>query len=893
MIASRPLHRQQHQTIARIERLRRRGRGVIAVAMVGAGIVLLGWITGSRSLAAPATGDQVVKVNTALAVLALGLALLLDPRRHPRIHPALAAGAAAVGVVTLLEWLTGWSLGIDEALIDDPWTATGVAAGRPAPTVAVVLALLGIGILLPSRWRRARDVVLVAASAGALTTLLGHAFGVNAFVSIGNTYATPVEASLLITLLAAGALMSAPTAGPLRPVVVAASPAGSLARRAVILAAVLPLLGGLAFHALIALAQIDVATAAWLISVAATGLALTAVLRATTTIDGLSDKLRTFIDTIPEGVYETSFNGALLVANDPLAQLLGFDDASQLLAGVHDVTALWVQPQRRDELVAAIAAGATAGTFDIELRRQDGSTFLAELTFKVVTSANGPAIGLRGTIRDVTAARAVEHQVLEAEERFRLSFHTGPLGRAVIDLTAESHRFVAINDRLADMLGYTHDELLHCEPLSFVPPDDVAFELSELQAALAAGDGIVDYDCKRRHRDGSWVPFHLSGGIARDDDGRPIYAISSMEDLRPAQAAEQELHQTRQMLESFVENVPASVYMLDPDGRFLLLNQESERIIGTPRQNVIGRTRAEVPAFADGGQTHHDNDQMVLATGHPCTVEERFGDGEDERIFLSVKFPLQGADGTVFGVGGVSTDITELHRLRAEAERAWVETTRRLAAAVEYRDEETGAHIERMAAYAELIARHLNDPDLPPACMRAAAPLHDAGKIAIPDAILLKPDTLTATERAVMETHTAIGHQLLSGTGNPELDLAASIAYTHHERWDGSGYPRRLHGNDIPLEGRIAAIADVFDALTSDRVYRKGLSVPDAVEIMTGGSGRAFDPKLLTLFLDHLDEAVAINDRSRERHHPGSLDWRRARRSPAQRHARAVPAAHG
>jgi putative two-component system response regulator len=122
-----------------------------------------------------------------------------------------------------------------------------------------------------------------------------------------------------------------------------------------------------------------------------------------------------------------------------------------------------------------------------------------------------------------------------------------------------------------------------------------------------------------------------------------------------------------------------------------------------------------------------------------------------------------------------------------------------------------------------------------------------------------------------MEAHATIGHELLSGTGNPDLDLAASIAYTHHERWDGTGYPRQLKGLDIPLEGRIAAIADVFDALTSDRVYRKAFDIREAVEIMSDGSGTAFDPQLLEVFLDHLAEADCIQRRWPEGLHAKGL----------------------
>lgn len=194
----------------------------------------------------------------------------------------------------------------------------------------------------------------------------------------------------------------------------------------------------------------------------------------------------------------------------------------------------------------------------------------------------------------------------------------------------------------------------------------------------------------------------------------------------------------------------------------------------------------------------------------------------------------------------------DLKRALSELEIAQAETVRRLSMAVEFRDEDTGAHIERIGRFSALLAERLHmDRDFSER-LSHAAPLHDVGKVAIPDAILLKPGPLTPQERSIVETHTEEGHRLLRGSSSSILDLAASIALSHHEKWDGGGYPRGLVGETIPIEGRIVAIADVFDALTSDRVYRKAFPVEEAVAMMTAQRGRHFDPTLLDAFLDVL-----------------------------------------
>ena len=186
------------------------------------------------------------------------------------------------------------------------------------------------------------------------------------------------------------------------------------------------------------------------------------------------------------------------------------------------------------------------------------------------------------------------------------------------------------------------------------------------------------------------------------------------------------------------------------------------------------------------------------------------------------------------------------------------ETVRRLSRAVEYRDEETGGHTERMSAYSALLAGKLGLDD---ESIRIASPMHDVGKVALPDHMLLRPGSLSPEERVEMERHTVIGYQILSGSGSALLELGASIALTHHEKWDGTGYPRKLAGPQIPMEGQVAAVADVFDALTSDRPYRKAFPLERAVDIMKGERGKHFDPRLVDMLFESMDQISEIRDR--------------------------------
>jgi putative two-component system response regulator len=202
--------------------------------------------------------------------------------------------------------------------------------------------------------------------------------------------------------------------------------------------------------------------------------------------------------------------------------------------------------------------------------------------------------------------------------------------------------------------------------------------------------------------------------------------------------------------------------------------------------------------------------------------------------------------------------IAQLETSDAELRLLREETIRRLSSAAEFRSQETGEHIVRMSLYCALLAQ-LAEVDADRAeMMRIASPMHDVGKLGIPDAILLKPGPLTTEEREVMEDHAEIGYRILAGSQVELLDLAALMALTHHERIDGTGYPRGLAGDEIPIEGRIAAVADVFDALTSDRVYRPAFTPDEARAMMEEGRGTQFDADLLDLFFGAFDDVVAI-----------------------------------
>lgn len=189
------------------------------------------------------------------------------------------------------------------------------------------------------------------------------------------------------------------------------------------------------------------------------------------------------------------------------------------------------------------------------------------------------------------------------------------------------------------------------------------------------------------------------------------------------------------------------------------------------------------------------------------------------------------------------------------------ETLQMLGKTAEYKDPETNAHTQRVAHYCKLLAKAYGLDDNLQDIIFYASPFHDLGKVGIPDSILLKPGKLDFEEFEIMKNHCQIGYEILKGSKSKYLKAGGIIAYNHHEKYDGSGYPNGLKGEDIPILGRITAIADVYDALTSARPYKKAWEIDDACELLIKERGIHFDPKLIDLFIENKNEIIAISNK--------------------------------
>jgi PAS domain S-box-containing protein len=337
----------------------------------------------------------------------------------------------------------------------------------------------------------------------------------------------------------------------------------------------------------------------------------------------------------------------------------------------------------------------------------------------------------------------------------------------------------------------------------------------------------------------------------------------------------------------------------DMNGRFTRVNPAWERLLGHTAEELCSEPFIEF--------VHPDDREATIAemaglAGAHDTVgfRNRYRTADGSYRWLEWSASASPSEGVIHAIARdvtvqheaedqLANSAKSLEKLVAERTRelddARADTLRQLAIAAEYRDDETYQHTERVGHIASRLALGLGLPAGQVTLLRHAAPLHDVGKLAIPDCILLKPGRLTPEEFDVMKTHAELGARLLSSGGSRVLQTAAVIAATHHERWDGNGYPHGLCGDAIPLVGRIVAVADVFDALTHDRPYKIAWSVQRACDEIERSAGTQFDPRVAAAFLalradldtlcDDLDDTSASSSLATFTGRPGTAIPRR------------------
>lgn len=306
---------------------------------------------------------------------------------------------------------------------------------------------------------------------------------------------------------------------------------------------------------------------------------------------------------------------------------------------------------------------------------------------------------------------------------------------------------------------------------------------------------------------------------------------------------------TALQLAALVKSSDDAVIVLSPEGQITSWSHGAERLFGYSQREAVGQRVCMLSPAVGREEARALIARTLTNRRTERTHAERLT--KDGRL-LSVSLvmsPINAPSGELLGIAEIVRDITAQTVAEEELQAARLEDLAHLALAAECRDDDTHQHTERVAVLAELIARELGMGSQEQATIRLAAPLHDIGKLGIPDQILLKPGGLSDGEQAVMKSHTTIGARILGESEYPVLGVAREIALTHHERWDGAGYPAGLRASAVPIAGRIVAVADVFDAITHARPYKEALPAEHAIAEITDASGAQFDARVVEAFM--------------------------------------------
>jgi PAS domain S-box-containing protein len=427
--------------------------------------------------------------------------------------------------------------------------------------------------------------------------------------------------------------------------------------------------------------------------------------------------------------------------------------------------------------------------------------------------------------------------------------------------------YIGCNKAFLELLEVNKSEILHKNAYYLNDIQTGQFiDLKDLE--LLKNRKPQEYERTITRKDGTHKNMILYKNIFFED-GEPGGIIGALFDITEIKSLNYDLNR---LLSTFDTNVIASKTNID--GKMIYVSKAFTKISGYSEVELLGRSHNILRSYI--------NDEKLYEQLWDTISNKKIWHGQlinkDKEGHLytlqTVITPEYDKDGNFLNYTSISQDITdqklvenakkEIEVLNQDIVETQKEIIFRLGALAESRSKETGLHVRRVAKYSELLALYYGINKEEAEIIKTASPMHDIGKIAIPDVILNKPSRYTPEEFEIMKTHAKIGYDMLKDSNKEILKAASIIAYEHQEKYDGSGYPRGLKGEDIHIYGRITAVADVFDALGSARVYKKAWNDKDIFELFENESGKHFDPVLIKIFFDNLDEFLKIRDEMKD-----------------------------
>ncbi len=561
-------------------------------------------------------------------------------------------------------------------------------------------------------------------------------------------------------------------------------------------------------------------------------------------------KYRNILENIEDGYYEVDLAGNLTFFNDSLCRLYGYSKDELMGMNYRQYADKETAKKVFQAFNKVYTTRETIKEFNWQLIRKDGAKRYVEVSISLQKDSSDKPAGFRGIIRDVTGRKLAEFQretalesLRQSEEKYRTIIENIQEGYFEIDLAGN---FTFFNDSMCRCLGYSQKELMGMNYRNYMDEKNAKKIFKFYNEIYATGitERIFEYEIIRK--DGTIRQLEGFTSLQRDSSGNPILFRGTIRDITERKQAEQELRESEKYFKEITENSSDIIIITDKNGDIKYGSLSVERFIGYKPEEVIGRSAFAFIHPDDVERAVDDFGKAILTIDSVIAGEYRIvrKDGSAGHFAGLGKNMLDNRAIAGFIIN--MRDITERKQVQEELERT-LESLRKavgvtiqvLVAALEARDPYTAGHQLRVAHLACAIATAMELTQDKIDGIQMAGSIHDIGKLSIPAEILSKPTKLTNLEFSLIKEHSQNGYDMLKDVESPWP--LAQIVYQHHERMDGSGYPRKLKGNEILVEARIMAVADVVEAMASHRPYRPGLGIEVALEEIEKNKGIFYD----------------------------------------------------
>lgn len=449
--------------------------------------------------------------------------------------------------------------------------------------------------------------------------------------------------------------------------------------------------------------------------------------------------------------------------------------------------------------------------------------------------------------------------------------------RSIISKADGNGIITYVNKPFEEISGYLKDELIGKSHNIISHPDESKELFAQLWKTIKIDKKVWKGRLKNINKNGKEYYVDIIIKPILDLDNNIIEFISLSNDITDLENTKEyfkhqtqktalDLNESIRIANSYEQAINESniILRIDLNRNIIFANDAFCKISGYSKEELAGKHYTYVKhAYLSHEDWNKELDNIFIDDIWKGRMSNIAKDGSIFHCNVTL-FPLKDKNGKIIEYMGIRHDITEIENLHAELEDTQREIIYKLGEIGETRSKETGNHVKRVAEYSRLLAIKLNLPQNEINILFSASPMHDIGKVGIPDSILNKPSKLEKDEWETMKTHAEIGYNILRYSKRPILKAAALVSYSHHEKWDGSGYPLGLKGEEIHIFGRITAIADVFDALGSKRIYKEAWPLEKILELFKEQRGKHFDPTLVDIFLNNLDDFLAIRDKYKD-----------------------------